>query len=177
MTNPARWLARLGFAVFCLCAVSAMPAAAHGVLEQSTPSNGATLAAVPDEVTTTFTEPPIRKSVLKVFDPCGRRVDRGGVRIHGNTMTASVRASTAGRYRASYFLISEADGHPTDATFTFDVRRGESCAEAAPGEDRAGGTGTIWDIPIDDLLIALGFAAVIGAAGGHLYGSLLPPRD
>jgi copper transport protein len=149
---------------------------AHAELTASDPARGSENPTAPAEVSASFTEPLTESSSLQVFDACGDRVDSGGAAISGNDIKVALDSNVAGRYQVRYFVISDLDGHPSRGTFTFDVSSGTSCAGGPSGGGGSGAGGGIFDIPMGQLFLGLGLAALIGAAGGHVYAGIVGRR-
>jgi copper transport protein len=99
-----------------------VPASAHATLVGSDPPAGAVLAAPPQRVVLTFSEPirPVSGKSL-VVAPDGARVDTGTASVRGDRLTIPLRAvGTRGTYLVSYRVIS-ADSHPVAGGLTFSV--------------------------------------------------------
>jgi copper resistance protein C len=107
-----------------LAIASAGPAAAHAVLESTSPAAGATLAAPPKSVSLTFDEAPQQEfSTVHVTGPDGQRKDSGTLANHGAVLEAQLVGSTpAGRYVVDWRVVSD-DGHPISGQFAFSVSR------------------------------------------------------
>jgi copper resistance protein C len=94
---------------------------AHAMLDHATPRVGTTVATAPSEVTLVFTqklEPAF--SGIKVTNAAGQRVDTGGTRVNGTTMSVSLRGGGTGTYRVEWKVLS-VDSHTTQGSFTFRV--------------------------------------------------------
>ena len=112
------------FAVFCLVAIAALPAAAHAQLEETSPVDGETVPTSPGSVAVTFNERVTAPAgAIRVFDTAGTRVDsgsvestEGGARLVG-ALDEGLRNGT---YIATWRAVS-ADGHPISGAFVFHV--------------------------------------------------------
>ena len=116
------------------------PATAHAAYKQSDPPDESTVPSTPSSVWAEFTEPPTDESNLKVYGPCGGRVDPGDSSVSGYRITVSVNDSHAGTYRVDFDVASKLDGHGTDGSFTFTSTGGEQCpgTDGEPGEGFSG---------------------------------------
>ena len=124
-------LTALGLAVVAMIVLPLAPAGAHAAYKTSDPPDESTVASTPSSVWAEFTEPPTDESNLKVYGPCGDRVDPGDSTVSGYRITVSVQDAHAGTYRVDFDVASKLDGHGTDGSFTFTSTGGEQC----PGED------------------------------------------
>ena len=114
------------------------PAAAHAVVEQTTPADGARLDAAPDRVTIRFDEQVgLGAGYARVLAPGGGRVDTGTATVEGTSVVIPLRTGLpdAG-YVVTYRVVS-ADSHPVSGAFTFVVGDGAPVAAAAVPVDRA----------------------------------------
>ncbi len=131
MKIPARVLAGV------LAVVAwAVPAAAHAVLQSSTPAQGASLDIPPEEVVLTFTEPVHpQASSAEVFDSSGRAVSQGfQVSPDGRTVRVKVASLPRGAYTVRWKVVSRVDGHLTAGFLTFGV--GVTAPPAPTGQDQ-----------------------------------------
>lgn len=100
----------------------APPADAHASLQSSDPAGGSIVEQPPTQVTLTFNEnvePDFNQ--IQVTDPAGNRADAGLPTIDASTAVVPLQpGGPTGGYTVAYRVIS-ADGHPVEATFTFDV--------------------------------------------------------
>ena len=105
-------------------AALAGPAAAHAILQQVTPSDGATLDAAPQQVTLQFNEEVTTPaSGIRVYDSDGERVDTGtaGAGDEPGQLAVPLRADLGeGTYVVSWRAVS-ADGHPLRGAWLFTV--------------------------------------------------------
>ena len=99
-------------------------ASAHAILELSSPSNEATLATSPAQVSVTFSENVgLVPGSLRVFDGQGKRVDLGDQRhgAHGSIAVVDLKPRLPnGSYAVAWQVIS-ADTHPVHGGFIFSV--------------------------------------------------------
>jgi len=96
-------------------------AAAHAMLDHAEPRVGNRVAAMPREVTLSFTQKlEAAFSTITVTDPAGRRIDTGKTRVNGNEMSVSLRSGGSGTYHVNWRVLS-VDSHTTDGSFTFQV--------------------------------------------------------
>jgi copper transport protein len=115
--------------VATVCAAGAFvgladPASAHAVVIGSSPTDGQTLPAAPEDVQITFSEHvSADKNGLTVLNSSGERVDNGDAQVGttGNVLSATLRSGLAdGTYVMNYRVIS-ADGHPVSAAIVFGI--------------------------------------------------------
>ncbi len=99
------------------------PAAAHAVLEKTTPADGSALQTAPASVSLTFDEAPQAKfSAIHVTGPDGQRKDSGPVTLAGGVVSEQLAGSRpAGRYVVDWRVVSD-DGHPVSGQFSFTAR-------------------------------------------------------
>ena len=160
--------AAIGLAVAALIVLPLAPAGAHAAYKQSDPADESTLPNPPTSIWAEFTEPPTEESNLKVYGPCGDRVDPGDSAAAGYRITVSMEGVHAGTYRVDFDVASKLDGHGTDGSFTFTSTGGEQCPAEGGGtddgsdENEGGGSG-------DD---GLGTGKGTGGGGDDGNGSL-----
>ncbi|HEV2757457.1 MAG TPA: copper resistance CopC family protein [Actinomycetota bacterium] len=148
-------------AVIVFGLAQADPARAHAERSASSPKEGATLGAVPDELNVTFTEPPTGDATVAVLDGCGRDVVTD-VQVQNFEITAPLSAGQPGTWRVDTNVISAVDGHNTRDRWAFEVRGEPDCSApesagpgaAGDGEDEEGG-----GVPV--AVIVLGGATVL----------------
>lgn len=123
---------RAAVVVAALAAVltHAAPAVAHAERSASAPKEDATVAAPPDTLNITFTEPPTGDAVVEVVDGCGRDVV-ADLEVQNFEITASLAEGQPGRWTVNTNVISGVDGHNTRDRWTFSVRGEPDCDEAA----------------------------------------------
>jgi copper resistance protein C len=116
---------------FAALLFAAAPASAHDAAEASSPSDGATVATPPAEVSITFNQAPLGLgSQVRVSDPAGTDWAEGKVEIVDNVATQKLReGAPAGKYTVQWRVVS-ADSHPIEGTFSFTATAGT--AGAAP---------------------------------------------
>ncbi|MDQ0754453.1 copper resistance CopC family protein [Arthrobacter sp. B3I4] len=124
------------------------PASAHDAVESTSPSNGATVPAVPETVSLTLTNRPLALgSQIKVSDAAGTNWADGAVQILDNVASQRLKAGApAGLFTVQWRLASS-DGHPIEGTFSFTATAGASStagtgspAAAAPASGAASAT-------------------------------------
>lgn len=112
----------------------AVPAQAHAVLVQTTPTAGSILSSSPEHVSLRFSERiSLASKQITVLAPDGSQVQRGSAeRVDsGQGYSQPLRANLdRGTYVVSYRVIS-ADGHPVGGGFSFSVLE-PSVPAAAP---------------------------------------------
>ena len=111
---------------------AAGPASAHDAAEASSPSDGATVATPPAEVSITFNQAPLGLgSQVRVSDPAGTDWADGKVEIVDNVATQKLRESApAGKYTVQWRVVSS-DSHPIEGTFSFTATAGAAGSTAA----------------------------------------------
>lgn len=109
----------------------AAPAAAHAVLESSSPVDGSRVATAPATVTFTFDEAvQLPADATTALSDHGVRVDSGpaGLKNSGKTVVVPLRkALAAGAYTVSYRVVS-ADGHVVTGAIRFGLNADPSVA-------------------------------------------------
>lgn len=118
---------------------AAGPASAHDAAEASSPSDGATVATPPAEVSITFNQNPLGLgSQVRVSDPAGTDWADGKVEIVDNVATQKLReGAPAGKYTVQWRVVSS-DSHPIEGTFTFTATAGTAGSTAAAPVQTAG---------------------------------------
>lgn len=139
-TTPSRVLPRVAAALLTPLAAAALvlapsPALAHDTLIESTPENGETLDAVPEEVVLTFSNSPMEGgsgSAIIVTGPDGETTyEEGDLTFDGTDVSVGLSPlDEAGEYTIGFRVVSS-DGHPIQESLTFSVTE-EAVAEAAP---------------------------------------------
>lgn len=118
-----RRAALLTVALCALVVAGASPAAAHAVLESSTPGDGQELARAPDRITLRFNEPvALPAGGVRLFDATGRTVTVGPA-LTGDPAAVQVPVEqplSQGSYVATWRVVS-ADGHPVRGALVFSV--------------------------------------------------------
>lgn len=126
----------LGFLVFAAAVLGlAGPAAAHDAAESTSPAQGASVSAPPEQVSVTFTKSPLGLGAsISVEDADGTEWGEGPVQIVDNVASRKVRTGgPAGQYTVAWRVVSS-DSHPIEGTFVF------AAASAAPGAPGASPT-------------------------------------
>lgn len=115
--------------------LAAAPAHAHAERSASTPEEGARVAAAPEALTVTFTEPPTGDAAVEVVDGCGRNVVTD-VEVQNFELTAALAGGQPGRWTVSTNVISAVDAHNTRDRWAFTVRGEADCSaqESSPPE-------------------------------------------
>ncbi len=95
-------------------------AAAHNPPPVPTPADGATVAAVPDEIVLTFTDVVLDVgAAVAVTSPDGAELADGPPVVDGAVVTQQLTPERpAGEYTVAW-RVTSADGHPVDGTFAF----------------------------------------------------------
>jgi copper transport protein len=162
------------FVAVVAMAIWASPAAAHAVLERTTPANEETLKTAPDRIELHFSEPiGVAFGGVKAFGPDGSRVDAGAAKAVDDTVTLQLDAKAAGTYAISWRVIS-ADAHPVRGAFVFHVERASGGDVSRERAEQAAATSR-------GLQIAFGvarfvtFAGILFGAGGILFACLIAP--
>jgi copper transport protein len=160
---------RILFALSIIVAAAwpAGPAEAHAMLLESTPADGAVLAAAPAEILLRFDEPvrPIRVAVLDSAGQAINGIDRPQAR--DNTLILSLPKGMApGGYVVSY-RVTSLDSHVVAGAFVFSIGK-RSDTDLAGIERSLADRERPWLLlsVADRLLLFLG---LIGAAGGVMF--------
>lgn len=109
------------------------PAAAHARLVSTAPAGGATVTEPLDEVLLTFSEPVEPGfATVQVFDPAGDRLDQGSAEVRREVVVQPIAPPTReGAHHVAFWVVS-ADGHPVEATFTFEYEGPTADAQGSP---------------------------------------------
>lgn len=137
--EPNRPSGRGAIALVAACAavlvLTALPAGAHGDVEDSSPAAGSTVRRAPETVSLDLAEPPADGSSLLVSDGCNREVS-GRPRIDGDRMSVAISEGQPGRWRVRVRSISSVDGHLVRENLSFRVRGKKDCSpDKTPAED------------------------------------------
>jgi methionine-rich copper-binding protein CopC len=107
--------------------VGPAPAGAHARVSGSAPADGSDVEALPERVSISFSAKPVTPEgdPLLVYDPTGRRIDDGDVRVEQGGQALSVgllpgAAGPTGRYEVVYRVVS-ADTHVVAGHLGFTV--------------------------------------------------------
>ncbi|WP_457972720.1 copper resistance CopC family protein [Arthrobacter sp. D1-17] len=122
----------LAAVTFAALLFAAGPASAHDAAEASSPSDGATVATPPAEVSITFNQAPLGLgSQVRISDPAGTDWADGKVEIVDNVATQKLReGAPAGKYTVQWRVVSS-DSHPIEGTFSFTATAGAAGPTAA----------------------------------------------
>ena len=126
-------LALLAGLLACAAALVPTAAQAHAGLVDSTPRDGATLDALPSEVTLTFTEdinPPAYVVVRHADDTA---LAEGEAQVEGALVRQPITAGGPGDYTLAYSVVS-ADGHRVTGELSFTVT-GDAAAPSPGATD------------------------------------------
>ena len=130
--------ARVIAAAGTVLVLAAAPAQAHAERSASTPREGERVAAAPQSLRVTFTEPPTGDAAVEVVDGCGRNVVTG-VAVQNFEITATLAEGQPGRWTVNTNVISAVDAHNTRDGWTFTVRGEADCSqEPSPADEAAG---------------------------------------
>jgi methionine-rich copper-binding protein CopC len=113
--------------VYLVAVLLATPARGHSTLVRADPQPNSTVARVVVVRAWFREELDVRRSLLRVTDAAGRKVDKGngGVDLHDmnrNSMRAAVRPLGPGRYTVMWRTVSAEDGHSEQGRYVFVVR-------------------------------------------------------
>lgn len=111
------------------------PASAHDAAESSSPEQGSTVAAPPEQVSVTFNKAPLGIGAqFSIKDAVGAEWADGAVEIVDNVASQKLKGGApAGEYSVTWRVVSS-DSHAIEGTFTF------SAAEAAAGASPSSGS-------------------------------------
>jgi copper transport protein len=126
--GPPRRLVAVGLLAASFVALLSGTALAHAMLKDSDPPAGANLAASPDELLLTFTEPPDPGlSTITALSSTGGSVKEEGVQAvpgHPTELRLPITAPLPeGVYTVSWRTVSRTDGHVTTGSFAFGIGR------------------------------------------------------
>ncbi|CAN7378810.1 copper resistance protein CopC [Pseudarthrobacter oxydans] len=134
--RPIRQILTLGLVLLVFAAGVlglAGPASAHDAAESSTPSDGASLPAPPEQVSVAFNNKPLGiGAAFSVKDASGAEWAEGPVDIVDNVASQKLKAGgPAGEYTVAWRVVSS-DSHPIEGTFAFTAASaGQGAAPAA----------------------------------------------
>ncbi|KQV24698.1 MULTISPECIES: copper resistance protein CopC [unclassified Microcella] len=158
MSRAIARVARAGVATLAASAALvlglAAPAAAHDYVVDSTPSDGATITALPEAWTVTANNPLLTLEgndgafAIVVTDADGLYYGDGCVEVTGATMAAPAALGEPGEYAMTFQYVSS-DGHTLSETYAFTyapegdepVTEGSTTAPECGGEPAAGAGG------------------------------------
>ncbi|MGR6741986.1 MULTISPECIES: copper resistance protein CopC [Microbacterium] len=139
-----RLLVGLGLVLGLAAASPASPALAHDELLASDPAADSTVAALPDELTLTFSGVLIDEdgvNAISVTDAAGTELAEGAPTLDGTTATQALSGDSQGPITVRWRVVSS-DGHPVSGEFSFvagdpaaaPTASTDGTAEAAPAE-------------------------------------------
>lgn len=101
---------------------AAAPASAHDALVSSDPTDGATLEALPAQITLTFNAELLAGSgnEIQVTDAAGTSLSDGAAVVDGTLLTQALAGDAAGTIQVLWRAVSS-DGHPISGEFLFAV--------------------------------------------------------
>lgn len=114
--------AALGLSLAGVLATAA-PAAAHDELIASDPADGSTVAALPPELTLTFSAGVLDEptaTLVEVTDAAGTDLADGDPVVDGTVVTQSLEGDAAGEVTVTW-KVTSSDGHPIDGQFRFEI--------------------------------------------------------
>ncbi|UYK38932.1 copper resistance CopC family protein [Microbacterium terricola] len=112
---------------------SAAPASAHDELLSTDPADGSTAAAMPEQITFTFSaniSPDDGATEIAATDAGGTSVLAGDPVVQDNTVTQPLAAGGSGEITVLWKVVSS-DGHPISGEFAFTVEAAEPTASAS----------------------------------------------
>ncbi|HVU72496.1 MAG TPA: copper resistance protein CopC [Mycobacteriales bacterium] len=145
---------------------AAGPAAAHAILESTTPEQGSQVATLPTQVSLHFSETVgVNARSIEVLDPAGHRVDLGDARHPKGSGSTVVATLKSGLPKASYAVVwhvVSADSHPVGGTFSFGYGVPAGGAPPAVAGDTLVGF-------LHGVSRSLAFAGVVLLVGGSFF--------
>ncbi len=107
---------------------------AHDALTGTSPSDGATVAAVPDKIEISMSNvPAVIGSEVQVLDGSGTNWSTGGVDVLDRAASQAVKpGAPAGKYTVKWRLVSS-DSHPIEGEFTFTATAAGAGSPAGAG--------------------------------------------
>ena len=163
--RPARWqtarrivpvladCGRRGFvalvAALALAVVAAPSASAHDSLLSSSPSDGQSVATVPDHIVLTMNEAPVPVGTRVIVQGPDGEVQQGKPQLVKNIVRQAVApGSPAGRYTVVW-RVTSVDGHPVSGTFTF-TADGAGTVASGPATSTPDAQGSTTTTPAGD---------------------------
>lgn len=149
----------------------AAPASAHDQLLSTSPQDGSTVAALPDEVTLTFsdlvTDAGGDANQVRVLDASCTPLDEGDAVVQDNLLIQKVSGTATGPITVQWRAVSR-DGHPVSGEFGFRV--GEGGGAACPSCAAAVAPVGTEDAPASPLPWIIGGVVIVlvAAGGGYL---------
>lgn len=124
--SKVRAAACFGAAILLTQFLGVLPAHAHASLVATNPVSGATMQALPSEVSATFSENIGTPAHLVVTAPNGDDVTSGEPTVLDDAVSVPLKdPGIRGEYSLSYRVLST-DGHPIKGTVTFTVAKGKT---------------------------------------------------
>ena len=107
---------------------------AHDAVTATSPSDGATVATVPDEIQITLSNTPaVIGSQVVVADEAGTNWATGDVQVLDKVASQALRpGAPAGKYTVQWRLVSS-DSHPIEGTFSFTATAAGSGSPVSAG--------------------------------------------
>lgn len=126
-----------------LAVAMVLPALAHASLVSTSPADGSTVGATPDQVVLTFNEPLIGLGTeLRVTGPSGDVAQGEATVVDKEVRQALAPGAPAGAYTVDW-RVTSADGHPISGSFTFtSAEAGTGTASTAAGGSDAAAPST-----------------------------------
>ena len=115
--------------------VPASPAAAHDELVSTDPAAGATLEALPAQITFSYSADILTDAgatVIEVTDSSGASLAGGAPTVSGAEVTQALQGSASGTVTVKWRVVSS-DGHPIDGDFAFSVPAAAATPTASAG--------------------------------------------
>lgn len=139
-TSPlrTRLLVAAGLVLGLAAASSASPALAHDDLLASDPAADSTVAALPDELTLTYSGVLIDEAganAISVTDAAGTELADGAPVLDGTTVTQVLSGESQGPITVRWRVVSS-DGHPISGEYSF-TAGDAAAAPTAPGDSTA----------------------------------------
>ncbi|MFJ8536663.1 copper resistance protein CopC [Streptomyces sp. NPDC093591] len=148
-----------------LLLAGAGPVSAHAALTGSDPQQGAVVDKAPTQVSLTFSEKvALSDDSLRVLDPKGKRIDRGGpANLTGTTYAVKLHSGLPdGTYTVTYQVVSE-DSHPVAGAYTFSIGAPSQTTVSVSGQTAGGGiVGALYGF--GRYVSYAGFIVMVGAA-------------
>ncbi|NUP18728.1 MAG: hypothetical protein HOZ81_22110 [Streptomyces sp.] len=160
-----RHLVLLVLAATGLLLAGAGPVSAHAALTGSDPQQGTVVDKAPTQVTLTFSEKvALSDDSVRVLDPKGKRIDRGGpVNVNGTTYAVKLHSGLPdGTYTVTYQVVSE-DSHPVAGAYTFSIGAPSQTTVSVSGQEVGGGV-VGWLYGFGRYVSYAGFIVLVGGA-------------
>jgi methionine-rich copper-binding protein CopC len=156
---------------------------AHARLQSASITPNATLTSAPTTLTLTFTEETSpTQTKVQVFDASNKQVDKGDLKVNGDTATISLNSLTDGKYTVKFRTLTEDDGGIVDGDYSFTVatsgaasagnvaqaNQNESNVPAAPASGLGGSTVSLRDATTGMFIPIFALAALGLMAGAVL---------